>query len=242
MMRDWTRLSAGTLATCLLGGMLLLSAHAQEPPETPEAEEPEAPAAEVPEAPAAGPVTYSVTEGATTLDVLVRYDRSALIAGHDHIIQSANTSGSVVWDTSDPTACQVELTFPVSSLTVDPGNTRTKYGFEGTTSDGDKRKIRDNMLGKRQLDASTFPKITFTSKSCQAAGDRIQVEGALTVHGVTKVVKSNMSLTADADGFQARGSFKANHADFGMSPFTALLGSLRNADELEFHVNVSAKP
>jgi polyisoprenoid-binding protein YceI len=212
---------------------------ASAPPAEAAADEPVDPPVE---AVAAVPQTYQVDQDQTKLDVLVRYDRNALIAGHDHVVQSSKTSGSLVWDVNDLSVCKINLSFPVDGLVVDPDETRTKYGFEGTTSDGDKRKIRDNMLGKKQIDAVRFPTITFVSQACRRSGEDVMVEGQLTVHGVTKPVTTQMKLTVDDGSFRAQGSFKTTHGDFGLTPYAALLGSLRNADELEFHVDVMGNP
>jgi len=222
---------ARPLMMCLMA-TLMSQAHAQEPtsPQTPE------------DAPMATPITYAVQQEHTTLDVLVRYDRAALIPGHDHVIQAQQTTGTVVWNAADPSACAINLSFPAESLVVDPGTTRAQYGFDGTTSNTEKGKIRSNMLGKAQLDAKQFPTITFMSQSCRPSGDGFLIQGELTVRGKAKEVKTLMLVTADKDHFTAKGLFKTSHADFGMKPYRAALGAVRNADTLAFHVNVVARP
>ena len=71
----------------------------------------------------AAPVTYQLGGGGS-LQVLVKYDRNAIIAGHDHVLASSTYSGSVTWDTADPSVCNVKISMPVSSLQVDPPGTR----------------------------------------------------------------------------------------------------------------------
>ena len=90
---------------------------------------------------------------------------------------------------------------------------------------------------KHQLQADMFPQISFQSTSCAVAGDKVEVRGNLSIHGKTKAVSAKMTVTA-GDSFAAKGTFTATHADFGMEPFSALLGALRNAPELKFVVDV----
>ena len=184
----------------------------------------------------AAPTTYAVSGG--RLEVIVLYDRGALIAGHDHVLQSNSFSGSVTWDPDDLAACRVSLTMPVNSLVVDPDGARERRGFEGETSDGDKSTILKNALSKGQLNAASHPHITYKASRCEPQGDKVRVVGDLTIRGVTRTVSTVLTITADGTQFRARGRFDAKHADFGMKPYTARLGSLRNAEPLTFYVDV----
>jgi polyisoprenoid-binding protein YceI len=201
----------------------------------------EIPAAVPPVAAAPAAVTYTVDKASTWLWVLVRYDREAVMAGHDHVMRATETTGKITWNPADLSACKVELSFPVSSLKVDPPGAREREGLEGTTSDGDKEKIAANMLGDRQLAAARHPTATFVSTACEASGDKVKVSGQLTLRGVAKAVSTTLKVSADATSFKAAGAFKVSHADFGFEPFTALLGALRNDKELKIGLDVRAK-
>ncbi len=190
---------------------------------------------------AAAQTTYDLQPSASHLSVLVEYDRDALIAGHDHIIEATTFTGTVTWNPDDPSACAIDISFPVTALAVDPGNSRSRHGLEGSTSDGDKGKIRDNLQGRYQLEAKKYPSISFESKECKASGGAFQVSGPLSLHGVSHTVSALMKITEDGSSFSAQGTFSATHDDWGFKPFTALLGSLRNAPGLTFHVDVSGK-
>jgi polyisoprenoid-binding protein YceI len=176
------------------------------------------------------------------LAVLVKYDRNALVAGHDHIVQASTFDGTVTWDPADPSACSIQITFPVTALVVDPPGSRERAGLEGSTSEGDKKKIKENIEGKNQLEASKFPKISFAATKCVANGDRFDVTGPLEIHGVGHPVTASMKIDATPDSFAAKGSFKASHGDWSFDPFTALFGSLRNDDTLGFTIDVKGSP
>ena len=193
-------------------------------------------------APAAGPTTYELDAGASRLYVLVKYDRNALIAGHDHVVAASDFTGRVTWDPTDPSVCDVKIDFAVTALTVDRGASRSWEGLEGSTSEGDKRTITDNLRSKDQLGADRFPRIAFTSRSCEASGAGFRVSGDLGIHGVTAPVKATMQIQADGARFSARGSFTASHGTWGMDPFSAMFGSLKNADDLKFVIDVKGRP
>jgi len=190
----------------------------------------------------AGPRTYALTTKGGFVGVVVRYDRSALIAGHDHVLVATRYSGSVTWDPNDLSACKVSVTVPVASLVVDPPGSRKRQGFEGETSAKDKAGIKKNALGKNQLNGSAHPNITFRSTSCAPDGDRVLVKGNLTLRGVTKAVRTRMKISADEQGFQARGSVGFSHTQFGFKPFTAALGALKNDDKLTLDLSFKGNP
>src|SRR5690606_23276724 len=110
--------------------------------------------------------------------------------------------------------------------------------LDGETSDGDKAKIRDNLLGSRQLDADRFGTLSFQSSGCAPSGDSVMVSGGLTIHGVTHSVAVPMRIRPLSGAITASGQFDATHADFGMEPFTAMMGALRNDERLTFVVDV----
>ena len=234
--RSWRRAVVPIgVGSMLLGLALTTRAVAQDPPEVAE----EAAVAEDAVAEeGSAPVAYNLAAAKSWLYVIVRYDRGATMAGHDHIVKASTFDGKVTWDPEDPSACSVAISFPVSALKVDPGSSRSREGFEGETSSGDKSKIEANLAGRHQLEASSHPDITYASTSCAANGDKVDVTGSLSMHGVSKTVTVPMTIAADGSGFSAKGRFKLTHSDFGMEPFTALLGMLRNAPELEFVVDV----
>jgi polyisoprenoid-binding protein YceI len=212
-----------------LGPTLLApSAHAQDPA---------APA----EAPAAAPtVTYGLTPKSNALAVLVKFDRSSLMArlGHDHVVTPTTFTGSVTWNMDDVAQCKVDISFPVTALAVDPSGARARAGLEGETDDGDKEKIKENLASKAQLDAAAFSSITFTSTGCSGTGGSATVNGTLTIHGVSKAVSAKMTVTADGSAFSAKGTFTAKHSDFGFTPFSAIAGALKNDELLTFMIDV----
>jgi polyisoprenoid-binding protein YceI len=190
---------------------------------------------------AAAPVRYVLDAGSSHLWVLLRYDRSAVMKGHDHVVEASTFDGRVTWSTTDASACDVDIQFPVTALTIDPSGARSRAGLTGETPNGDLPDIKKNMLGSKQLDASNYPTIRFQGSECSGTSGAVTVRGTLSMHGVQRPLAMQLDVRADGTSFAASGKTKIRTSDFGVDPFTALLGALRNDDTLELHVDVKGR-
>lgn len=223
-----TRSLAGVFVTALAvaGGWLTSNALAADPAPAPAA------------APAAAPTiaTYTLDPIKSALYVQVYKDPSTLGAGlsHDHVVAATAWSGKVTWDTANVGACKVSITVPTSGLVNDESSLRAKVGYTTMLDDGDRAEVKEHMLAADQLAASSFPNITFTSTSCAAPGT---VSGTMSIHGVGKAVSAPFTITADGTNFTAKGSWKVKLSDFGVAPFSALFGQLKNLDEVKFTID-----
>jgi polyisoprenoid-binding protein YceI len=195
---------------------------------------------------ASEPITYGLDAQKSWLYVVVLNDTSAMASrlGHDHGIRASTFDGSVVWDTADASACSVEITFPVTALVVDPAGMRERAGLDpdGAVGDSAKSTIKDNMLGKRQLDGSNHPTASYKSRSCDGTTGKVEVTGDLTLRGVTKPVSLTMDVKASEASFSAAGSVTIKATDFGFDPFSNLAGALRNKDEMKLVIDVVGSP
>jgi polyisoprenoid-binding protein YceI len=190
--------------------------------------------------------TYDLQAAGSFLAVVVYKDPDTFLAGkaHDHALVASSFQGRVTWDTQDTGVCDVSLSFPVSSLTVDPGKARSRVGIDpdDTVGASGQGQLTANAMGESQLWASRFPQISFQSEACRAQGDRVTVDGSLTIRGAAKRVSVPMKVTASAEGFRAQGTFELTHKDFGFAPFSALGGMISNQERLGFVVDVVGVP
>lgn len=182
-------------------------------------------------------VDYVLDPGEGRLYVLVRYERGTFAGalGHDHVVVATGWSGTATWSAADPTACAIDVAVPVTGLVVDPGSSRSWAGLEGSTPDRDKQTITENLRSDGQLDASAHPSVRFEARRCDRDGT---VHGRLSIRGVGADVAVPMDVHADGATLTAQGRFSVAHSDFGIRPFRALGGMLRNDDRLEFVVDV----
>ena len=166
----------------------------------------------------------------------------AAAAAHDHVVKASGWNGSVTWDAANLAACKVQITVPVSSLSVDEKGLREQLGYDTFPSDSERADIKTAMLSDAQLDSAKYPSISYQSTKCEQSGDLVNVTGNLTIHGVTKSVVLPMSVKADAVNFSAKGSIKIRASQFGMTPYSALFGAVKNQDSMILVIDVTGKP
>ena len=203
-------------------------------------------------APAAAPVKYKLDANKGFVYVQVFKDQSTLAASlsHDHVNDTIYGLAGGVWGEADHAkavarrirACQVEVNVPVGQLEVDAPEMRKKVGYDTVLDDSDRGTVREHMLAEDQLNSAKYPNISFKSTKCEGTGSAIKVTGNFTLHGVTKQVTVPMTLSGDGKAFTAKGSFKVKQSDFGYKPFEALLGQLKNSDEISFTIDVVGAP
>lgn len=207
----------------------------------PEAEPTEDPAPE-PEPEPAVASTYTVNASNSKLYVQVFKDPSTVGAGmsHDHVMVARSWSGTVTWHPTDASQCAIDISLPVSKLNVDPPSMRRAVGYEGELSDSQRESVKKNMLASSQLNGSAHPNITFKSTSCSGTSGSVQVTGDLTIRGRSKRVTTTLKVSLDG-GFSANGTFKAKHTDFGFEPYSAMMGALKNQNQMTFTVRLSGQ-
>ena len=112
--------------------------------------------------------------------------------------------------------------------------------------------LRDeHMQGESWLDAKKYPVIRFEITKVEgptslAPGQtvQVQVEGRITIHGVTRPVKAKLKVTRSGPGsnperLRVRGQFKIKLTDFGIS--VPLPVRLKVANEILVKVDLSAR-
>ncbi|MBV8684090.1 MAG: YceI family protein [Caulobacteraceae bacterium] len=135
----------------------------------------------------------------------------------------SHASGSLVLDPSNLPETRLEVKVPVSSvLTTSP-------------------KLNEELQGTQWLNAASYPDMTFRSTKVTVTGaDKAQVEGELTLHGVTRPVTLEAKFNQGGEnpldhhytiGFQAHGVIK--RSDFGVSAYVPMVGD-------EVRINISA--
>jgi polyisoprenoid-binding protein YceI len=152
-------------------------------------------------------------------------------AGHEHDVVAGTFHGTATFDPDRIAQSAVDLTFDAGGLQV--------IG-KGEPS-GDAAEVQTAMLGPTCLDAHRFPTVRFLSKTVTAAGaaapgDRdhrldLDLQGELTIHGVTRPLTFRVHLEIKGDALEATGSTTIRQTDFGMTPISKA-GVVKVKDEL----------
>ena len=160
---------------------------------------------------------------------------------HDHIVRATKFSGSASLDDAGTAeSLKLELVAEVNALTPDEPEDRRAYHLPNTpVPDSDRKKVKDTMIGDEQLDAAKFPTISFTvNKVYREESGVLQCLGKLTLHGVTKELLFPIKVKSTENKVEGEAAVKFRTSDFGVKPYSAALGLIRNKDEVELVVRV----
>lgn len=189
----------------------------------------------------AEPVTYAL-KGTLYVQVYKDPTTIAQALAHDHVVKAVGWSGTATWDPEDASACAMDITVPVAKLEVDEKGLRERLGYDTFPSDGEREDIKAEMLGEKTLEADKHPEITWKLTGCEFGENRTSVTGDMTIHGTTQSITLPMSVKADSVNFSAKGSTKITASQFGMEPYSAGFGALKNQDKMILVVSIHGKP
>jgi polyisoprenoid-binding protein YceI len=97
----------------------------------------------------------------------------------------------------------------------------------------DKQVIHRNA--NKALDVERYPEVTFTSTEVVMTEGTLDIAGDLTIHGVTEPLDTTLTL---ADG-RATGSITVTQTDFGIKPYSAMLGQLKVSDDVTVELDIA---
>lgn len=96
----------------------------------------------------------------------------------------------------------------------------------------------DNMY--KALKTTEFPKITFSAKKVVRQGVNLNGIGNLTIAGVTKPIKLTSSYEQWNDNsYKVKGSISFKMSEFGITPPTAMMGTIKTGDKITIKFEVS---
>lgn len=202
------------------------------PPTTAPTETPPAPAAAVKR-------TFAIDKAKSSIVIQVFKDGAAAALAHDHVVDVKDFAGSIVTDGADAASASVEVTAQTASFINDDAKLRKKFGLDSEISEKDRKAVEENMKSKEQLDTAGFATVKFVSTSVKKGADgKLTLAGKLTLHGVTKDVTMPLDAKVTGDDVDGSASFRLKTSDYGIKPYSALLGAVKNKDEIVLHLNL----
>ena len=185
-------------------------------------------------------VTYNFSDAKSLLYVQVFKDPDTLLAAfaHNHVIRATNWTGELEYDPQSPKSCSLDFSLPVNGLIPDEDNMRELVGYGDTISNSDRSTIQGHMLDTNQLNGSRFSNITFTSTKCSASKGvskgQLTVDGKITILGIPVNISIPVDFEIKNNKFYASGKFDMSMWDFGMEPYSAFSGGVRNEEGLYY--------
>jgi polyisoprenoid-binding protein YceI len=143
--------------------------------------------------------------------------------GHRLTIAMQRWQATVRWSAGAPVAAQ---------LTVDVDSLEVLRGEGGLTplSGPEKILVRSNAL--RQLGAGRFPEICFDAETVDQSEDGYRLAGTLQIHGKTRRQVIDLRTEDLGDVWRLSTQAVVRQSDFGVKPYSLLMGSLKVADEV----------
>jgi polyisoprenoid-binding protein YceI len=189
--------------------------------------------------PALGAAADAYVVDPAASEVLVQVGKAGLFkfAGHTHEVAAPVAEGRIEADAADLSRSSVTLSFQAAALRV--------------TGKGDPPedvpKVQEAMLGPKVLDAARFPQIAFVSrkvsgKAVGATAYDLQVEGDLTLHGVTRPLTLPVRIEKAGDGaLTATAKATLKQTDHGIKP-VSVAGVVNVRNELDLAIRIVARP
>jgi len=166
--------------------------------------------------------------------------------GHQHGVEAKLLKSSLVLGAKQDAGV---LVFDMKSFDADTAVARRYVGLTGTTDEKTRTAVNANMKGAAVLDVERYPTAKFDVSSVIATGKTnnkgvpiYQLDGMFTLHGKQRP----LSFTAEVD--QARGwlhikgVFSIKQTDFGITPYSKVLGAVGVADELRIYGDLFVAP
>jgi hypothetical protein len=168
---------------------------------------------------------------ASSAECLVLTFKEGLLSAVAHDLQIRVTRFSIE---VDDTSRALTARFEASSLKV-LGAVHDGVLREGTLSDADKRKIEQNIADD-VLAIRSHPEIRFTSSEVVPEGDGFRVRGELALHGRTRAI----AFSVQKKGDRLVAEVPLHQPDFGIKPFSAMLGTLKIKPDVVVRCSVPA--
>lgn len=192
---------------------------------------------------AAGEQRYVIDD--STSQLLVYTYRGGKLArfGHNHVLNAQLLAGEVALAT-DITGSRFQLEVPLAGIEVDNPTLRAAAGpeFNSKPSPEDVAATRANMLGPDGLDATVAPAAVIQGTVIEVSGARAMLDMRVTVRETTHRQAVEVTVVTDTDSLRISGTTALMHSDFGIAPFSVMLGALTVKDKVDIRFELVARP
>jgi polyisoprenoid-binding protein YceI len=147
---------------------------------------------------------------------------------HDLILTATKWNGTLNVDADNPAASSADLTIDARSIEIVEA-----VGGMKSLSDKDRRDIGKN-IDEKVLQTSKFPELKFASTSVSGSEPNFTAAGNMTIVGNTR--PANVAI--NVNGTQVVAKTTISQKDFGIKPFSAMMGAIKLRDDVEFELTV----
>ena len=208
--------------------------------------------------PAAWPDAYEIDTENSIFAVITHKAGVMAWSAHNHLIYARDYDAEITIEGGDLSTVVFHIEFPTENLVVSDveGHERWNSFIVDAgilekplekTSPKNREKIRSNMLSRKQLDAEQYPRIAATLT--QVREDTAEEPGhththlatvEITLHGQTITRDFPAKIALEGDTLHIEAVLSCNFSDFGIKPYSALAGAVKNQDFFDFYIILRA--
>lgn len=167
--------------------------------------------------------SWSLDPGCGELRVLTGVAGPAAAMGHRLTIDVRSWRASVRWRGTTPAAA--ELSADTDSLAVVKGE-----GGVTPLTPPERALARSNAL--KSLDAKKYPLITFHAEKISKIAEGYRLAGTLEIHGTSRPQTVDVRVEEHGDRWSMTARVAVMQSDFGVKPYSLMMGALKVADEV----------
>ena len=174
-------------------------------------------------------------------ELVVRLFKGGVAAAiaHNHVIRAVDYSGGAKVDLNNPETASIWIEVQTASFKADEPEIRERFGLPKGIRDKDQQKIQATMLSAKQMDVEKYPTMKFRSTSVEEQSEgRYQITGDLTMHGETRSITFPVTAEDENGGLHGSAAIDFRQSDFGIEPYSALFGAVRNRDDAVLHAKI----
>jgi polyisoprenoid-binding protein YceI len=147
---------------------------------------------------------------------------------HNLVLTATKWNGTLNVDTDNPAGSSANLSIDARSIEI----LEAVGGVKGL-SDKDRKDIGKN-IDEKVLHTGKFPELKFESTSVSGSEPNFNVVGNMTIVGTTRPV--NVALNVDGSRVTAKTTI--SQRDFGIKPFSAMMGAIKLRDDVDFELTL----
>ena len=186
---------------------------------------------------------YKIDPEHSLLIIKVYRDGKLAKYGHNHIVSSNNINGLIYIDRVFSKS-RIDSYISVNSLIIDDPVLRADAGDDFSTHVTEQAitGTRTNMLSEQVLNIKQYPYLFLSAIPKNADKEHPELITTITIRDEKQTLVHSPKLIIDGDELSASGMFTIRQTNFGIEPFSIMLGALSVKDELTIEYQIKAVP
>ncbi|HEU4434902.1 MAG TPA: YceI family protein [Pyrinomonadaceae bacterium] len=152
--------------------------------------------------------------------------------GKDHFVAVREFTGEAQLTPGSITPASLEITAKAASMV------ETRDVFTEPQKQIINKELREIVLEPDKYPDIVFKSTSVTGKSTGADRYELNIDGNLTLHGVTRRITIPTEVTVSGNDMRARGKFSIDRDDFGIKATSAFHGMVRVRNKIEFTFDI----